>query len=129
MHFTSGAMGNTIGLKGGTSIVNRTLILSTLSSVEFNLNGTRPPSPLKVHLLVPIPFKPPFPLLVLLELLPPLRQPVVMRRRRKEAEESGEGEVVVAGEEHVSLVRVAGWKGGEEVDDVARVGSPVAVIA
>lgn len=44
-------------------------------------------------------------------------------------EEGGEGEVVVAGEEHVALVRVAGGKRDEEIEDLAGVWTPVAVIA
>lgn len=122
-------MGNTIGLKGRSSVVNRTLIVGSLSMIEPILDGTTPPSPLQVHLLKPITLKPPFPILTRLELLPPLGEFGPVRGWRKEVEEGGEGEVVVAGEEHVALVRVAGGKRDEEIEDLAGVWTPVAVIA
>lgn len=99
-------MGNSIGLKGWSSVINGALILRPLNRVKLHLYLPTPPPPLQVHVLVPFPLEPPFALLARLVFPPPLREPTPIRRRREEAEEGREGQVVVAAEEHVLLPRV-----------------------
>lgn len=52
-------MGNSIGLKGWSSVINGALILRPLNRVKLHLYLPTPPSPLKLHILVPFPFEPP----------------------------------------------------------------------
>lgn len=122
-------MRNIIGFKSGSSIVDRTFVLSPFSNVNLFLNIPSPSPTLQVHILVPITSIPTFCLLLVLVLSPTLREVGPVERLRQHAEERREGEVVVSGQEHVGLVRVRGAQGDEEVDDVAGVGSTVTVVA
>lgn len=122
-------MGNSIGFKGWPSVVNRPLILRALNSVKPLLYLTTPPSTLQVHILEPLTTEPPFAFLARRVLLPPVREWRPVRRRRQEVEEGGEGQVVVAGKEDVLLPRVTGGQRHEEIDDLAGVGTAVAVVA
>ncbi len=123
-------MRNTVGLKSRPSVVDRALVLRPLSLIEPNLDSPTPPSPLQVHILVPISLEPPFLLLVPLVLLPRLRElEPLIQRPRQDSDERDESEVVVAGEEHVGLVRVRGRQAKEEVDYLAGVWPAVAVVS
>lgn len=122
-------MRNTVRFKSGTGIVNRALIFGAFGGIKLGLDLAGPSPALQVHFLVPISLKPPFSLLVILVLPPTFLEIGAVWRRRKQTQEGGEGQVVVARQEHVLLARVLGRQRYEEVEDLAGVGPAVAVVA
>lgn len=122
-------MGHAVGFEGGSGVVDGTLEVHTFLGVEPVPDPAAPPPTLQVHGLVAIPSKPALPPLVGGVLGPGGGEGGAVGRGREGADESGEGEVVVAAEEDVGLGGVEGGEGEEEVEDEAGVGAAVAVVA
>lgn len=121
-------MRDAVGLEGGTGVVDGTLVGHPLLSIPAVLDAPAPPPPLHVHPLVALPLEPAFPLLVRLELPPRGGGVGPVGGRGEGPHEGGEGEVVVAAEEDAGLGRVAGREGDEEVEYLAGLWAPVAVV-
>lgn len=122
-------MGDAVGLERGLCVVDGALVREPLLGVPPLLDDTAPPPPLHVHDLVPRAAEPPFVLLVVDVLVPGGRKRGAIGRRRQRPDERGEGEVVVAAEEDVTLRRVSCGKRDKEVEDPPRVRATVAVVA
>lgn len=121
-------MRNPIGLKGGPSIINGALVLSPFGHIK-PLDTPSPSPTLQVHSLIPITLKPPFSRFIVLELLPPLTKLRPVRWRRQDSQKGRKRKVVVSGDEDVSLIRVFGGQGNEEVQDLLGFWAAVAVVA
>jgi len=122
-------MGDAVGLEGGLRVVDGAPVREPLLRVPPLLDDPAPAPPLHVHVLVARPAEPPLVLLVVEVLLPGGREGGAVGRRRQRPDERGEGEVVVAAEEHEALRGVAPREREEEVEDPAGVRSPVVVVA
>lgn len=122
-------MRDAVGLEGWAGVVDGALVGHPLLGVEAVLDAAAPPPPLHVHPLVALPLEPPLPLLVRLELPPRGGGVGPVGGRGEGPHEGGEGKVVVAAEEDVVLGRVAAREGDEEVEYLAGVWAPVAVVA